>query len=359
MAHSPTPAPSSAELRARFEEPSRLTVGLEEEVVLLDAQTLDLAPRGAALLSAAGADAPFKLEMPAAQVEIVGRPASTAADAVAGLAAGRRALAALAGQHGLRPACLAVHPFAAAEGPLNDGPRYAAIEEAYGTAARRQLLSALHVHVRVEGADRALAVYNALRPHLPDIAALAAAGPYYGGVDTGLASMRPLLCTLLPRQGIPPELPSWDVFAAALAEVGDPAAWWWELRPHRLHGTLEVRAPDVQASLTDAEAVAGFVHALVGWLAARHDAGEIHPAEEQWRIEQRRWSALRHGAAGPQGERVAGLIQALEAWGADLGGARALLAAGGPAARLRAAAGSDARVATEHQAGRFLEAIGG
>lgn len=359
MADSLTPPPSSAQLRAVFDEPSALTVGVEEEVVLLDAETLDLAPRGAALLAAAGPNAPFKLEMPAAQVEIVGSPAATAAAATAGLAAGRRGLAALAEHHGLRPACLAVHPFAAPEGPLNDGPRYAAIEEAYGTAARRQLLSALHVHVRVEGADRALAVYNALRPHLPDIAALAATAPYYDGVDTGLASMRPLLCTLLPRQGIPPELESWEVYAAALADLGDPAAWWWELRPHRVHGTLEVRAPDVQASLAGTEAVAGFVHALVGWLAARHDAGESPPAEPRWRIEERRWSALRHGTAGPQGQRVADLLDTLEAAGADLAGARALLAEGGPAARMRAAAGGDVHAAAEYAAEGFLDGLGG
>jgi carboxylate-amine ligase len=359
MAVSQTTTPSSAALRAAFDEVSPLTVGLEEEVALLDAQTLDLAPRGAELLAAAGEDAPFKLEMPATQVEIAGAPAATVEEAVAGLAAGRRRLAALAAEHGLRPACMAVHPFAAAEAPLNDAARYAAIEAAYGTAARRQLVSALHVHVRVAGADRALAVYNALRHHLPDVAALAACAPYYEGGDTGLASVRPLICTLLPRQGIPPALPSWDAFAAALADVGDPAAWWWELRPHRLHGTLEVRAPDVQASLGQAAAVGSFVHALVGWLAARHDAGEAPPDEEAWRIDERRWSALRHGAGGPVGERVAALIDDLEAWGAELGDARALLAGGGQAARLRVACGGDVREATERLAGRFLEGIEG
>jgi carboxylate-amine ligase len=359
MPDSPTPPPSSAQLRALFGEPAPLTVGLEEEIMLLDGESLDLAPRGAELLAAAGPDEPFKLEMPAAQVELVGRPAASVAEAIAGLAEGRRRLATLAAEHGLLPACMPVHPFAAAEGPLNDGPRYAAIEAAYGTVARRQLLSALHVHVRVEGADRALAVYNALRGHLPDIAALAAAGPYYEGRDTGLASMRPLLGALLPRQGIPPELPSWDAFAAALSDVGDPAAWWWELRPHRLHGTLEVRAPDVQASLGDAGAVAAFVYALVGWLAARHDEDDLPPAEPYWQIAERRWAALRHGLAGRPGERVAGLIESLEAAGADLAGPRRLLAGGGPAARLREAADGDVREATAHLAGRFLVGLEG
>lgn len=332
-----------------------MTVGLEEEVVLLDAETLGLAPRGAELLAAAGPDAPFKLEMPATQVEVAGAPAATVAEAVASLAAGRRALAELAAEHGLRPACLAVHPFAPGEAPLNDTPRYRAIEDAYGMAARRQLLSALHVHVRIAGADRALALHNAMRSHLPDVAALAACAPYYEGRDTGLASVRPLLAALLPRQGIPPVLESWEAFATAVDAVGDPAAWWWELRPHRIHGTIEVRAADVQASLGQAEAVAAFVHALVSRLAGRHDAGDLPPPEEQRHIEERRWSALRHGTAGPMGERVLALIEELETDGAPLTGARALLAGGGAAARLRVACGGDPHEATRRLADRFLE----
>lgn len=351
-------------LRARFDEPAPLTVGLEEEVMLLDGETLDLAPVGAAVLAAAPTDALFKLEMPAAQLELAADPAATVAGALTGLRTGRRALAAAAAAHGVRPVCTATHPFASAEGPLNEAPRYAAIEDAHGTAARRQLLSALHVHVCVRGADRALAVYNALRSHLPDVAALAGCAPYYEGRDTGLASIRPLLAALLPRQGIPPALPSWDLFTAGLEAAGDPGAWWWELRPHRLHGTLELRVPDVQATLRDTGAVAATVHALVAWLAERHDEGDLPPAEPTWRIDERRWAALRHGPAGRE-ERLSGLLDVLTAHAerlgcaAELGDMRALLAEGGPAARLRAVAQGDVRIATVHLAESFLDGVAG
>ena len=80
--------------------------------------------------------------------------------------------------------------------------------------------------------------------------------PFHGGRDTGLASARPPVNGLLPRQGIPPALGSWDELAAALAWIGDPSRWWWELRPHPQHGTLEVRVPDTQATVADTAAVA-------------------------------------------------------------------------------------------------------
>ena len=109
-----------------------------------------------------------------------------------------------------------VHPFAAPLGVLNAGERYDTILADYGDVARAQLVCALQVHVAVGSADATLAVYNALRGHLPELAALAANAPFHAGRDTGFASVRPLIGGLLPRQGVPPELGSWAAFAAML-----------------------------------------------------------------------------------------------------------------------------------------------
>lgn len=365
MALSPSPSPSSAELRARFDVPSEPTVGLEEEIMVLDAGTLDLAPRAGALLGRAGGDPRLKGELVAAQVEIATPPCDDVATAVAHLAEGRRALAAAAGDE-LRLACAGAHPFAATEGELAPGPRYDAIAAEYGVIARRQLVCALQVHVAVRPAGLALAVHDALRSFLPEIAALSANAPFHGGRDTGLASVRPTIGEQLPRQGVPPALGSWEAYAQALAWVGDQGAWWWEARLHPLHATIELRVPDAQATLADARAVAELAHAAIRWLAARARDGEELAVADTWRIEENRWSALRHGLAGEMrdlatGEReatasrVARLLDAVQAaTGAPLDGARALLETGGPAARWRAAAGGDAHAATAWLAGRFL-----
>jgi carboxylate-amine ligase len=297
-------------LREVFERPSPVTVGLEEELMLLDGETLDLAPRAPEVIDALGGDPRFKLEMPAAQLEIVTRPHASVAEAVRELAEARRDLAAaVAGR--FRVAGAGAHPFAAGHGPLNPAPRYAAIGAEYAGVARRQLVFGLHVHVAIRGADRSLAVYNALRSHLPDLAALAANAPFYEGDDCGLASVRPRVSGLLPRQGVPPALDSLEAYAEALRWGGfdDPRQWWWELRLHPLFGTVEVRVPDTQTTVAETAAVADVAYALVTRLAARHDAGEPLPVAESWRIDQNRWSACRHGLEGEMRDLVTGELR--------------------------------------------------
>jgi carboxylate-amine ligase len=357
-------------LTAAFGAPGRPpTVGLEEELMLLDPETLDLAPCADRVLARLGGDARFVPELPAAQLEIVAAPAATVADAAARIAAARAVLAAAAA--GLaRPAGAGVHPFAAGVGAVSPGPRYAALLARYGPVMRRQLVFGLHVHVALGGADRVLAVYNALREHLPAIAALGAASPFYEGQDTALASVRPKLCDLLPRQGVPPVLPDWETYAAALGwgrQAFADAQWWWEARPHPVHGTLEVRVADTQATVADTAAIAAVVQALVATLAARHDAGELPAPAPGWRIRENRWSACRHGVRGPwtdvrtgavttTADHLHGLLDALAPAAAGLGCSRELAAARDlverPRAELARAAGPHALAAA--LAERFL-----
>ena len=328
-------------LRARFDAPAPMTVGVEEELWLLDPGTLDLVPRAREVVDAIGGDLRFALELPAAQLEIVVPPAATAGEAVRDVAAARERLPATVNGE-VRFAAVGVHPFTAPLGELSAGERYERIARQYGAVARAQLVAALQVHVAVRGADRALAVYNALRGELPLVAALAGNSPYLGGTDSGLASVRPQIGGLLPRQGVPPALASWEAYAAALDALEDPAQWWWEVRPHPRYGTLEVRVPDAQASIEEVGAVVGVVHALVAWLAERFDAGEALPVPERWAIEEDRWLAARHGATGPLEARVQALLDVLDpvaeriGCAAELGAARALLAGPG-AVRLRTA----------------------
>lgn len=300
----PDSLPTAAELRAAFDRHDAVTVGLEEELMLLDAETLDLAPHARAVVDGLGADPRFKIEMPAAQLEIVTAPHPTVAAAAAELAEARRALAAVvAGRH--RIAGAGAHPFADGHGPLNPGDRYEAIEAEYAGVARRQLVFGLHVHVAIPGADRALAVYNALRSHLPDLAALAANAPFYEGRDSGLASVRSRISGLLPRQGVPPALESFEAYADALRWAGfeDPRQWWWELRLHPLFGTVEIRVPDTQATIADTAAVATVAHALATTLADADPA----PPVESWRIDHNRWAATRHGPDALMTDPVTGV----------------------------------------------------
>lgn len=336
---SSTPSPTGAGLRAAADALAPLTVGIEEELMLLDPETLDLAPRARELIDRAG-DGRFKLELPASQIEIVTAPHRSVPDAMAELAAGRAELARAA--EGLaRPAAAAVHPFASAEGELNPDGRYRRTIEEYGRVARRQLVCALQVHVAIGGADSTLAVHNAMRSFLPELAALAANGPFHEGRDTGLASVRPKISEELPRQGVPPPMRGWDEFAddlnwgARSGRVHSPTVWWWELRAHPLFGTLEIRVPDAQTTLGDAAAIAAFAHSLAGLLVERYDAGERLACDPTWRIEENRWAACSTGIEGtladlatgeprPARDRLAELLAELEPVAGRLGCSREL-----------------------------------
>jgi len=325
--------------------------------MLLDARTLELAPRAPEVLALLEGDRRYKLELPAAQIELLTPPCATAGDADMHLLAARRDLAATARRMGLRVAGGGAHPFSRPLAELNGGERYNATHAEYGVIAELQLVFGLHVHVAVGGADATIAVHDELRSWLPELAALAAAAPYYAGRDSGLASVRPQICGLLPRQGVPPALHSLSGFAAELewgagAGVLEPRRWWWELRPHTVYGTLEVRVCDAQPSARIAIALAGVVHALVAHLSMLHEAGELQAPVACWRIAENRWSACRHGLAGemtdprtgrrePTTERVAlmldGLGHAARQVGceAQLADARKLLHDGGEAPRMR------------------------
>src|SRR5581483_6684532 len=301
------------DLRAGFDASDPYMVGLEDEVMLLAPDTLGLAARAPEVLARLDGDPRFKLELPASQLEILTPPVATVTDASAALLEGRRDLAEAAS--GLvRLAAAGVHPFSPGIGELNRLPRYERTIRDYGPSARRQLVCALQVHVSVGAADRALSVYNAARSYLPLIAALAANAPFYEGEDTGLASVRPKLGELLPRQGVPPVFESGEAYAetfrwgAVSRAFPDAGSWWWELRLHPGFGTLEFRVPDAQSSVADAAAIAAVVQALVGWLGERHDAGETLPILPTWRIEENRWSACRDGIEGDMADLRTGAL---------------------------------------------------
>lgn len=342
---------------ARPRAASALTIGVEEEVLLLDPETGELAPVATAALERLGGDPRFTGELPCGQLEIRLQPAQSVPQAVAALRAARTHLVErLAGL--ARPAAAGVHPCAPAEGPLNRGVRYDALHEEFGSLAARQQVCALQVHVHVGDAARTVAVHDALRSYLPELAALAANAPIYEGRDTGIASMRPQICGMLPRQGVPPVLGSPAALEAELAwgaragALSDPGMWWWEVRPHPVHGTLELRVPDAQTTLGQAGVVMAVVHALVATLCERLDRDGELPVASSWRIEQNRWAACRHGVGATfadltTGERRPAAVRLLELLDelkpaadrldcrTELTAAHALVASGGAAAAQR------------------------
>ena len=245
------------ELRAVFDAPAPYTVGLEEEVMLVDPLTLERADQASrrrrdgqardAGLAGGGRD----------------RARARVGEAIAELRAGAsnppRARTAIAA---------GTHPLAPPVASLNTGERYDAILAQYATPPA-QLVCSLQVHVALGSAELTL-------PSTTRSAATFPSSPRWPPTRRSTPGATPASprCArssraLLPRQGIPPEIPSWEAFAEMLAWAGDPKTWWFELRPHLRYGTLELRVCDSQTTLGRGRRDAAFVHALVVWLAER------------------------------------------------------------------------------------------
>lgn len=290
-------------LRSSFDRAETCTIGVEEELLLVD-RCNSLSPVADQLLTVLADDGRFHPELSPSQIEIVSGIHPDAAGAVADLVHGRRLVVdALNGE--ARLVGLAAHPVCDLLPAVSPGSRYAAIEQRYRSAAHRAGLAAgLHVHLGVPGADRLLAVYNALRGLMPQIAALGASAPFFAGRDSGLASIRPTLSDALPRHGVGPAFASWDDVADLLAWGARSGAFldhtelWWECRLHPGFGTIEVRVPDAQSSTGEVEALATVVHCMARWLAARHDAGQPLTAHASLAISENRWRAATDGVEG-------------------------------------------------------------
>jgi carboxylate-amine ligase len=327
---------SVQQLRAAFDASSlSLTVGAEEELMLVDPDDGRLVGAIEDVLRSVGGDARFQAEFRAAQVELVTRPCLSAVDAGRELAAARLDLDDAIGPD-LATLASGSHPTALRLGRITPGERYRAVARDNPWAAREMLTCGLHVHVGVTGADRALAVYNALRSHLPEFAALSANSPFHAGERTRVASTRMLLNRSLARCGVPPAFDDWDAYAQFTAwgraggAIPGTSYHWWDLRLHPGLGTVELRVCDAQTELDDTISLVALFQALVACLAERYDAGEPLPVHDAHRISESLWLAAHIGAERelldldtgvrrPLADRVAELLETLEPTSRELG----------------------------------------
>ncbi|WP_240687308.1 carboxylate-amine ligase [Amycolatopsis suaedae] len=279
-----------------------LTVGVEEEFLLLDPRGGATVPRGAEVL--AGADWPGgRPELRASVVESVTGVCADLGDLRGQLAAGRRALAAAAEREGVLVAPAGTPPCPGAPAPATPGARFAGIERRYAGVVTGYEVCGCHVHVGVDDPDTAVAVINHLRPWLPTLLALSVNSPFDRGTDTGYGSWRMITQARFPGSGIPPRFASAAEYRAAvggLVDCGtliDPGMSFWLARPSPRWPTVEFRVADTALTVADAVAQAELARALVAAALARldEDPPELDPQVAAAAV----WSAARYGMDGP------------------------------------------------------------
>jgi carboxylate-amine ligase len=332
------------------------TIGIEEEMMIVDGETYELVNAIESLLEDAP-DGEIKPELMESVLEIATKPAANTAEAGAQLRALRRQVRDTAALRGLTIGSAGTHPFALWEDQrIAARERYRELVAALRFVARQELIFGLHVHVGLDDPDKAIHVANGMRVHLPVLLALSANSPFWRGDGTGMASTRLPIFRAFPRVGVPPSYRDWAdyerqiEFMVSSGVMEDYTYLWYDVRPHPMLGTVEIRACDAQTRVEHTLGLAALIQAMVKELAEHFEAG-AHLGEYPWQmLDENRWLAARHGLDGelvdlPSSERVATkalarrLLDRLREHAQDLGsaaeleGIEDLLARGNGAAR--------------------------
>ncbi len=281
------------------------TVGVELELQLLDAESLDFADIAPEILAALKPrfGERIKEEFIKCMVELNTRVCANVAEADADIRETTEALIEELKLHGAVAYSASLHPWERGDGlNLSGNPRYERILNDLQILGRRFITQGLHVHIGVGDAERAIRINNHLRMYLPLLLALSTSSPFYVGEVTGLYSYRTKLFESLPMAGMPDMIEGWDEFKSmiALLESGGIIAsvkdLWWDVRPHPGFGTVEVRICDLPCRLRHTMALVAFIQALVVTLGNT----SMHPAArvQMQILRSNKWQATRYGLDG-------------------------------------------------------------
>ena len=300
------------------------TVGLEEEVMLLDGYDGLLVNCGEQVLRRLpprlGSHA--SAETHEATIELASAPHRTARGAACDAAALRQGLAVeLAGQN-ILAASAGTHPLAHWTGTkISRGARYRIVYESMRELARREPTFGLHVHVGVADADKAIVLQNRLRAHLPLLLALSVNSPFWQGRDTGFASTRTPIFQAFPRVGVPRAFPSYSEYVEAIDQLlrcgafPGPTFLWWDVRLQAGLGTVETRVMDAQTTVADTLALVALVQTIAHLeLEEGYQPSRLIHADEV--IHENRFLAARDGMSArfidPVADRRVPAVESLD-----------------------------------------------
>ncbi|MCV2891937.1 carboxylate-amine ligase [Lentibacter sp. XHP0401] len=282
------------------------TIGIEEEYLLVDRESLALA-RAPEKMMQACADAlegQFSPEFLECQVEIGTKVCANVGEAREDLKRLRSTVARIAGEHGLAPIAASCHPFSDwRDQHHTPKERYNELHDDLAGVVQRLLICGCHVHVGIPEKSMRIDLVNQLKYFLPHLLALSCSSPFWQGHDTGLSCYRLSVFDNLPRTGLPPRMESWDEFDRSievLVELGvieDSSKVWWDLRPSSRFPTIESRICDVSPRMETALTLAALIQSLTRmlWrLAMKNQRWRIY---DNFLISENRWRAQRYGVS--------------------------------------------------------------
>jgi len=283
------------------------TLGVEEELMIVDGRTMDLVSAIEEIM----VDIPpetegqVKPELLQSVLEISTDVCRSPAEAAGQLEELRRRVRETAEKRGLTVASAATHPFARWEDQqIVERERYRDLVTALAFVVRQELLFGLHVHVGIDDPEKAIHVSNGMRVHIPVLLALSANSPFWRGQATGLMSTRTPIFRQLPRVGVPQRFDGWSDYQSRIEFMVDSGAiqdytfLWWDVRPHPKLGTIEIRSCDAQTRLEHTIGLAALIQAMCKELAEHHEAGYELGTFPHELLEENKWLAARYGLGG-------------------------------------------------------------
>lgn len=284
------------------------TIGIEEEYQTIDPRTYDLRSHIQTEIVEEGKrrmKEKVKSEMHQSVVEVGTGVCKTIKEASLDLKDLRRQMIGLTEENGLLMVSGATHPFADWRvQDISPDERYVQVVEDMQIVARANLIFGLHVHIGIADRETMIHLMNQMRYFLPHLLAISTNSPFWIGMNTGLKSYRCKVFDRFPRTNIPDTFSSWadfDSFVKLLVKtnsIDNAKKIWWDIRPHPVFDTLEIRVCDIPMRVDETIAIAALIQATMVKLY------RLHAKNQSWRVYSRallmenKWRAARYGIDG-------------------------------------------------------------
>lgn len=351
------------------------TIGVEEEFQIVDPETFELTNAFESFSQAATSLVKVRLEreLIESEVEIFTAICSDIRQLRQEITLNRQILKDLALKNGLRLAAAGAHPFSHWQNQqITNNRYYQRLLRNFQWVLRQNNSFGHHVHIGINDPEKAIRVANAIRSYLPHLLALSTNSPFWQGMETGLKSTRAqILNRSFLRKGIPPIFKSWKDYidlenllreAHSIQERGEI---WWDVRPHRVYGTIEVRICDVQISVEESVALTALIQVLVAKLCRLYEEGQELVEEPKELIDENKWRALRYGIGGnlidfqrrkevKTKDAIKALLEFVAETAQDLGGNKELAFVG---KMLSQGTGADRQLKIYYQTGNLMKVM--
>ncbi|MEV6342480.1 carboxylate--amine ligase/circularly permuted type 2 ATP-grasp protein [Actinoplanes sp. NPDC051851] len=281
-----------------------LTLGVEEELHVVDLATRELVPNAPDVLDRLDPQH-FSAELHRSVVETNTPVATTLDDLRAGIVSRRRTAVGVAEGLGLGLVAAGTVPLVDADAlHVTPTSRYRRMLQEYQMLVREQLICGAQVHVGVPDRDEAVAVAQRVTPALPVLLALSASSPFWMGEDSGYASVRSLVWLRWPTAGDSGVLRSAAEHDALVSDliasgtISDPKMVYFDVRPSAHVPTVELRVTDACPDVDTVVLLAGLFRALVLRAREEHRAGLPLPDPRPPLHRAAMWRAARSGLEG-------------------------------------------------------------